>query len=99
VVGLASLGLVQLMAGAVTAFASHLTYVVPGPSGLIERSMVFTPYVLSAVSWLVAALASVALAWRLGRAELGLLTVVLAAVDVVAVVIAVILFGQPTPAL
>lgn len=97
-IGLAVLGLVQLAAGVLAAFASRVTYVVPGPNGLIERSMVFTPFVLSAVAWTAAALASGGLAWRVLRSERGLLTGVLVMVDVVAVVVALIMFAQQTPA-
>lgn len=97
-IGLAMLGLVQLAAGVVAAFASRLTFVVPGPNGLIERSMVFTPYVLAAVAWTVAALASGGVAWRVLRSERGLMTIVLVVVDVVAVVLALTMFAQPTPA-
>ncbi len=95
--GLLAFGIVQFLAGVAAAFASHLTYVVPGADGLIERSMLFTPYVLAAVAWTVAALASGGLAWRVRRSERGLLTVVLVAVDAVAVAIALTMFAQPTP--
>ncbi|MCB0912562.1 MAG: hypothetical protein KDB60_13185 [Propionibacteriaceae bacterium] len=97
-IGLALVGLVQLAAGFVAAFAARLTYVVPGPNGLIERSMVFTPYVLAAVAWTAAALASAGVAWRVLRSERGLMTIVLVVVDVLAVAVALVMFAQSTPA-